>query len=83
MANGKTLLQACKLTALDIVSNRERELRRVKERASVRIGAKVRVLGVDDWTGCKGLRYGTMLMDMEEPKIVDRLPNRSTESFAW
>lgn len=43
---------------------------------------EVRVLGVDDWAWRKGLRYGTMLMDMEERKIVDLLPDCSTESFA-
>jgi transposase len=70
------------LAALGIASDRETVLRRVKQRASVRTEAVVRVLGVDDWVWRKGLRYGTMLMDLERRRVVDLLPDRSTQSFA-
>jgi transposase len=43
---------------------------------------QVWVLGVDDWAWCKGLRYGTMLMDLERQKVIDLLPDRSTELCA-
>ena len=42
----------------------------------------MRVLGVDDWAGRKGQRYGTILCDLEHRQPVDRLPKRSADSFA-
>ena len=41
-----------------------------------------RVLGIDDWAWRKGHRYGTILCDLERGKVVDLLPDRSTESTA-
>jgi transposase len=40
------------------------------------------VLGIDDWAWRKGHRYGTILCDLESGKVVDLLPDRSTESTA-
>jgi transposase len=42
----------------------------------------VRVLGVDDWSWKKGRRYGAILVDLERHKIIDLLPDRSSETFA-
>src|SRR5829696_2437471 len=43
-----------------------------------------RVLGVDDWAFRKGHRYGTILVDLEQHRIVDVLPARSAEPVvAW
>jgi transposase len=42
----------------------------------------VRILGVDDWSWKKGVRYGTILVDHERQCIVDLLAERSAESFA-
>jgi transposase len=42
----------------------------------------VRVLGVDDCAWRKRQRYGTMLMDLERPQVIDLLPVRSAESFS-
>jgi transposase len=41
-----------------------------------------RVLGIDDWAWRKGHRYGTILCDLEHGKVVDLLPDRSSESTA-
>jgi transposase len=42
---------------------------------------KVRVLGVDDFAFKKGSTYGTILVNLEEHKVVDLLPERSQESL--
>jgi transposase len=57
-------------------------LRRVKLRIRDANQPKVRVLGVDDWAWRKRQRYGTILMDLEQSRIVDLLPVRSAESLA-
>ena len=41
-----------------------------------------RVLGIDDWAWSKGQRYGTILVDLEQHRVVDLLPERSTETLA-
>jgi len=58
-------------------------LRRVRQ-AAWRPGSPIRVLGVDDWAFRKGHRYGTILVDLEQRRPVDRLPERSAEALcAW
>jgi hypothetical protein len=44
--------------------------------------ATPRVLGVDDWAWAKGQRYGTILVDLEQHRVVDLLPDRSPETLA-
>ncbi len=39
-----------------------------------------RVLGIDDWAWRKGQRYGTILCDLEQGKVIDLLPERSEAS---
>jgi hypothetical protein len=41
-----------------------------------------RVLGVDDWSMCKGPSYGTILVDLETHRPVDLLADRSAETLA-
>ena len=40
-----------------------------------------RVLGVDDWAKKKGQSYGTILVDLEEHRVIDLLEERSAESL--
>jgi transposase len=42
--------------------------------------ATLRVVGIDDWAWRKGSRYGTIMVDLEQRKVVDVLPDRSVEA---
>jgi len=42
----------------------------------------VRVAGIDDWAGKKGMTYGTVIVDLEARRVVDLLPDRSAASTA-
>jgi transposase len=68
---------------LGILAARDALLRRIKATPLPEVG-KVRVLGVDDFAFKKGSTYGTILVNLEDHKVVDLLPERSQESLvAW
>jgi transposase len=57
-------------------------LRRVKQAAQARPPSKrIPALGVDDWAWRKGYgRYGTILVDLKNRKVVDLLPECSAQA---
>jgi transposase len=60
-----------------------RYLRSLKRDFVARVNATtVRIVGIDDWAWQKGLRYGTIIVDLERREVVDVLPDRSAEATA-
>ncbi len=46
--------------------------------------SSVRIAGIDEWAWKKGSRYGTILVDLEQRRVADLLPERSVQtSTAW
>jgi transposase len=67
---------------LGLLASRPTLLRELCKRARPSASASPRVLGIDDWAWKKGHRYGTILCDLEQGRVIDLLPNRSTETIA-
>jgi len=67
---------------LGILASDSTLLRQLRGKVIVPPAHAPRVLGIDDWAWRKGHRYGTILCDLERGKVVDLLPDRSTESTA-
>jgi len=42
----------------------------------------VSIIGVDDWAWRKRIRYGTIIVDLEQQRPIDLLPDRSAEALA-
>ena len=57
-------------------------LRELRKRTRSRSSSAPRVIGSDEWPWKKGHRYGTILCDFEQRRVIDLLPNRSTETVA-
>jgi transposase len=57
-------------------------LLRVVRRRTVDPALTPRVVGIDDWAWKKGHRYGTIICDLEQRRIVDILPDREAATMA-
>lgn len=58
-------------------------LRHLKRNASrVNDEPPARIIGIDDWSWRKSLRYGTIIVDLERRKVLDILEDRSVASVA-
>ncbi len=57
-------------------------LLRLVRRGDVPEVGPTHVLGVDDWAHRKGQTYGTILVNLEDHRVVDLLPDRSSDSLA-
>jgi transposase len=44
--------------------------------------ASPRVVGIDDWAYKRGQTYGIILVDLEQHRVIDLLPDRTTETVA-
>lgn len=69
------------LARLAIVVSDDTVLRRLK-RPVAGPPVPVRNLGVDDWAWRKGQDYGTILVNLDLRRVIDLLPDRSSESFS-
>jgi transposase len=71
------------LVRLAIATSDDTVLRRVREQPSGAVAPTlIRHLGVDDWAWHRGQAYGTILVDLDLHRVIDLLPERTTESFS-
>ena len=57
-------------------------LRHLKQKTRGSAAAEARVIGIDDWAQSKGQSYGTLVVDLENHRVIDVLAERSTAAIA-
>ena len=55
-------------------------LLRMIRATSLEMAPSPRVIGIDDWSWRRGLRYGTIICDLERGRVIDLLPDRTTDT---
>ena len=59
-------------------------LLRVVRRQITQPSTEPRIVGIDDWAWKRGQRYGTIICDLEQRRIIDILPDREAATVtAW
>lgn len=69
------------LARLSISTSDDTVLRRLKQRSGPEL-QPVQNVGVDDWAWRKHQTYGTIFVDLDLHRVIDLLPDRSSESMA-
>ena len=55
---------------------------RLVKRTELPVASSPRVVGLDDWSWKRRLRYGTLICDLESHTPIDVLPDRSVETVS-
>ena len=66
---------------LSLPTSATTRLRRLHRTADDPVAAP-RVVGIDDWAYKRGQSYGTVLVDLEQRRVIDLLPDRTAETVA-
>jgi len=66
---------------LGLVTSSTMLLRRLR-RSTPPEPSRPHVVGIDDWAYKKGQRYGTIVVDLEQHRVVDLLPDRTSSTVA-
>jgi len=66
---------------LSIPGSSDTILRLVKQ-SELPAASSPRIVGIDDWSWKRRLRYGTLICDLESNKPIDVLPDRSVETVS-
>lgn len=69
------------LVCLAIHISRQTVLRMIRTSSQPQAKA-ARCIGVDDWCSRRGIRYGTLIVDLETQRAIDRLPDREADTLA-
>jgi transposase len=67
---------------LGFAASKDTILRHLMRIQSPVCGQMPRAVGIDEWASHKGLRYGTIIVDLERRAVIDLLPDRSAASTA-
>jgi transposase len=70
------------LRRLGIAQSDDTVLRLLKRDARNQKQARLRVVGIDDWSWQRGSSYGTIMVDLERRQVIDVLEDRSAEAVA-
>jgi transposase len=70
------------ISRLNMPTSNETILRRLKHLPREPVTSEVRVIGVDEWAWSKGQSFGTILVGLEQGRVVDVLAESSADGLA-